>query len=141
MDNEHKTRTLAHQLVEILAIYGASFDQWRLAPSDVALYERTHANLDLVRTLAVKAFAGRGSELGALLSAHGDLKLQVLRRYMSRRLPPAAEDDDAEMLLHLQVERHEDAVAALRARCLQSCGADGEAWEMTRGRLAASQPG
>jgi hypothetical protein len=80
MDNAHKIRTLAHQLVEILAVYGASLDQWRLAPSDVALYERTHANLDLVRVLAAKAFPGRRAELAELLSAHAELKFLVLRR-------------------------------------------------------------
>ncbi len=141
MDNEHKIRTLAHQLVEILALYDASFDQWRCAPSDVALYERTHANLDLVRVIAGKAFPGAGGELGELLSAHSDLKLLVLRRHMSRLHRPAAAAGDAQLLFHLQVERHEDALAALRSLCLQSCGPDGGAWDVARGRLAGALHG
>jgi len=128
--------------VEILAVYDASFDQWRCAPSDVALYERTHANLDLVRVIAGKAYPGADGELGELLSAHSDLKLQVLRRHMSRRLHrPAAAAGDAQMVLHLQVERHEDALAALRSLCLQRCGHDGDAWGVARGRLAGALHG
>jgi hypothetical protein len=141
MDNEHKIRTLAHQLVEILAVYGASLDQWRLAPSDVALYERTHANLDLVRVLAGKAFPGRRAEVAELLCAHSELKLQVLRRYMGRRSHgPCDETPESDLQLHMLVERQEDAVAALRSLCLQRCGPDseGDAWSAGRGHLAGA---
>ncbi len=123
MDNEHKTRTLAHQLVEILSVYAASLALWRLAPSDVALYERTHANLDLVRVLGGKAFPGHRDVTADLLAAHTELKLQLLRRHMGRlHLHGAPDGGDAEMQLQGLVERHEDTVAALRALCLQSCG-------------------
>jgi hypothetical protein len=118
---EHKVRSLAHQLLEILEAYQASFAQWCQSPSDVGRYERTRANLDLVRVLAAKAFpAGRG-EFGELLLYHGDIKILVLKRHIARSsgrpLLPAS-DEQLEALR----DRHDAMVTALRVICRQRSG-------------------
>ncbi|MBL0421422.1 hypothetical protein JI739_13765 [Ramlibacter sp. AW1] len=114
---ELKIRTLAHQLSEILDVYASSFDHWREDPSDLGRYERTHANLDLVRVLTDKAFPGGRGELGELLLCHSELKLLVLRRHLARRAPPAP--DDPETDLRMLQARHDLLVANLRGLCAQ----------------------
>ena len=119
MQAEHKIRTLAHQLAQILLVYAESFAQWQQDPSDLGRYERTHANLDLVRVLTEKAFPGGRGELGELLLCHTELKLLVLRRHMGRA---AAARDEGEGQLHELLDRHARLVENLRAICAQRSG-------------------
>lgn len=119
MQAEHKIRTLAHQLAQILGVYAESFAQWQQDPSDLGRYERTHANLDLVRVLTEKAFPGGRGELGELLLCHTELKLLVLRRHMGRA---AVSRDDGEGQLQELLERHARLVDNVRAICAQRSG-------------------
>lgn len=121
MQAENKFRTLAHQLSQILRVYADSFEQWRQEPSDVGRYERTHANLDLVRVLTDKTFPGGRGELGELMLAHADLKMMVLRRHMARQPGDGGRNDFEAPLQALQT-RHDDAVAALLSVCVQRSG-------------------
>lgn len=121
MQAEHKIRTLAHQLTEIIEVYARSFEEWRSDPSDLGRYERTHSNLDLVRVLTGKAFPGGRGELGELLLCHSDLKLLVLRRHMAQRVGAPARGEFDAALRTLQA-RHDALVAALRAVCAQRSG-------------------
>lgn len=114
---EHKIRTLVHQLTEIIGVYARSFEQWREDPSDLGRYERTHANLDLVRLLTEKAFPGGRGELGELLLCHSELKLLVLRRRLAARAQRPL--DSTEGALRALEARHRDAVASLSALCAQ----------------------
>lgn len=119
MQAEHKIRTLAHQLAQILGVYAESFAQWQEDPSDLGRYERTHANLDLVRVLTEKAFPGGRGELGELLLCHTELKLLVLRRHMGRA---AASRDDGEGQLNELLARHARLVDNVRAICAHRGG-------------------
>ncbi len=123
MQTENKFRTLAHQLSQILRVYADSFEQWRQEPSDVGRYERTHANLDLVRVLTDKTFPGGRGELGELMLAHADLKMMVLRRHMARQPGDGGRNDFEAPLQALQT-RHDDAVAALLSVCVQRSGSN-----------------
>jgi hypothetical protein len=142
MQSEHKIRTLAHQLVEIISVYTQSFAQWREDPTDLCRYERTHANLDLVRVLTDKAFPGGRGELGELLLCHSELKLLVLRRHMSRRAPAASSSrDDVDQQLHTLEARHADVVAALSAVCAQRSGLTAsQASQSSRSAQIAREP-
>lgn len=119
MLDEHKIRTLAHQLADILASYADSFDAWRLDPADVGRYERTRANLDLAQVITAKAFPGGRGELGELLLYYGDLKLMILRQHMARRSGRKA--PGWESIGPLQ-SRHDAILKSLRAVCLARSG-------------------
>lgn len=124
---EHKVRTLAHQLTDILDAYQESFGQWCQAPSDVGRYERTRANLDLVRVLTDKAFPGGRGELGELLLYHCDLKILVLRRHIARssgQSVPAGSDEQLDALRG----RHDAILTALRVICRQRSGNGRPSW-------------
>lgn len=142
MQTENKFRTLAHQLSQILRVYADSFEQWRLEPSDVGRYERTHANLDLVRVLTDKTFPGGRGELGELMLAHADLKMMVLRRHMTRQSGDGGRNDFEAPLQALQT-RHDDAVAALLSVCVQRSGSLARQGAGAAGPSAApaTQPG
>lgn len=118
---EHKVRTLAHQLADILDAYQESFARWCQTPSDVGRYERTRANLDLVRVLTDKTFPGGRGELGELLLYHSDLKILVLKRHIARsggQDVPAGSDEQLDTLR----ERHDAMLTALRVICRQRGG-------------------
>lgn len=118
---EHKVRTLAHQLADILDAYQDSFARWCQSPSDVGRYERTRANLDLVRVLTDKTFPGGRGEFGELLLYHSDLKILVLRRHLARsagQCVPAGSDEQLDVLR----ERHDAMLTALRVICRQRGG-------------------
>ncbi|MEJ7931603.1 hypothetical protein WG922_16635 [Ramlibacter sp. AN1015] len=118
---QHKSRTLAHQLTEIAAVYARSFAHWREDPADLSRYERTHANLELVRVLTEKAFPGGRGELGELLLCHTDLKLLVLRQHLVRRAAVPAREDLEEQLLAGQA-RHDRLVAEFITLCANHSG-------------------
>lgn len=118
---DHQQRSLARQLMDILDAYQASFERWSREPSDVGLYERTRANLELVRVLTDKAFPGGRGELGELLLVHGELKLLVLRLHIgraARRPPPSGAMEQLEALRG----RHGATLTALRMVCRQRVG-------------------
>lgn len=119
MQSEHKIRTLAHQLAEILSVYARSLQDWREDPSDLGRYERLQGNLELVRVLTEKAFPGGRGELGELLLCHADLKLLVLRGHMG--LVPALSDEPSAQLQGL-LRRHGELVEALSLVCRQRSG-------------------
>ncbi|TFY98116.1 hypothetical protein [Ramlibacter rhizophilus] len=122
MQTEHEIRTLAHQVTEILVVYSRCFEQWRESPSDLARYERTHANLDLVRVLTEKALMGGRGELAELLACHTDLKLAVLRRHMGLPPPPLEPAHEEQERFEALLQRHANHVAALAAVCAHRSG-------------------
>lgn len=121
MQAEHKIRTLAHQLTEILVVYARSFDSWRADPGDLAGHERAQSNLELVRVLTDKAFPGGRGEAAELLGCHAELKLLVLRLHMG--LPAAGSGSlDAQVQLANLLERHQALLNTLTAVCTQRSG-------------------